>query len=128
PPPLARPSISPCLFLLFRRPPSSTLFPYTTLFRSCSARGSVPTVRAPLLASAPACSLATALAPPPPLAVGATAPRVGPQHRRSAGWIGRIPASSLLSRDRGGGRELASPSVAAGVNERSTMEGGGLWP
>src|SRR5437899_6768476 len=28
------PSISSFLFLMFRRPPSSTLFPYTTLFRS----------------------------------------------------------------------------------------------
>src|SRR5690606_41595607 len=29
-------SVWPCFFfLLFRRPPCSTLFPYTTLFRSC---------------------------------------------------------------------------------------------
>src|SRR5688572_32037746 len=26
---------------MIRRPPSSTLFPYTTLFRSCSARNSI---------------------------------------------------------------------------------------
>src|SRR5687768_18452864 len=25
-----------CLFLMLRRPPRSTLFPYTTLFRSCA--------------------------------------------------------------------------------------------
>src|SRR2546427_12711934 len=36
-------SISPFLFLFFfflmiRRPPRSTLFPYTTLFRSCQSR------------------------------------------------------------------------------------------
>src|SRR5437660_8968266 len=29
-------------FLLIRRPPSSTLFPYTTLFRSARARGGAP--------------------------------------------------------------------------------------
>src|SRR5205823_14184778 len=28
-----------CFFLLFRRPPISTLFPYTTLFRSSTGRG-----------------------------------------------------------------------------------------
>src|SRR3712207_8002718 len=33
-----------CLFffLMIRRPPRSTLFPYTTLFRSCSARARWP--------------------------------------------------------------------------------------
>src|SRR2546425_5733679 len=29
-------------FLMIRRPPRSTLFPYTTLFRSCTARGATP--------------------------------------------------------------------------------------
>src|SRR5688572_33436509 len=29
-------------FLLIRRPPRSTLFPYTTLFRSCCPRSSAP--------------------------------------------------------------------------------------
>src|SRR6266536_3584849 len=29
-------------FLMIRRPPRSTLFPYTTLFRSCSASGTRP--------------------------------------------------------------------------------------
>src|SRR5688572_32741393 len=36
------------LFLMMRRPTRSTLFPYTTLFRSCAARsprGSAPAVR-----------------------------------------------------------------------------------
>src|SRR3712207_8204505 len=28
-----------CFFLMIRRPPRSTLFPYTTLFRSCSLVG-----------------------------------------------------------------------------------------
>src|SRR3712207_4602734 len=29
----------PAFFLMIRRPPRSTLFPYTTLFRSCARRG-----------------------------------------------------------------------------------------
>src|SRR4029079_19819421 len=37
------PLICVCVFLLMRRPPRSTLFPYTTLFRS--RRGGVPPVR-----------------------------------------------------------------------------------
>src|SRR2546425_13104797 len=32
-------------FLMIRRPPRSTLFPYTTLFRSCPIVGSAPTLR-----------------------------------------------------------------------------------
>src|SRR5256885_7331571 len=32
-------------FLMIRRPPRSTLFPYTTLFRSHSSLGAVPAVR-----------------------------------------------------------------------------------
>src|ERR1039458_5251311 len=31
---LIRRRIEPCFFLMIRRPPRSTLFPYTTLFRS----------------------------------------------------------------------------------------------
>src|SRR3712207_8036462 len=31
-----------CFFLMIRRPPRSTLFPYTTLFRSCSHTGVTP--------------------------------------------------------------------------------------
>src|SRR3989442_13601831 len=40
---------SPCFFffLMIRRPPRSTLFPYTTLFRSCSSRRCSGTSRAP---------------------------------------------------------------------------------
>src|SRR3989338_2209830 len=30
--------VCPLFFLMIRRPPRSTLFPYTTLFRSCSVR------------------------------------------------------------------------------------------
>src|ERR1043165_8967507 len=33
-------SCSPCFFLMIRRPPRSTLFPYTTLFRSTEGIGS----------------------------------------------------------------------------------------
>src|SRR3712207_7341730 len=32
-------------FLMIRRPPRSTLFPYTTLFRSASVKGGVPMER-----------------------------------------------------------------------------------
>src|SRR5205085_11218732 len=32
-------------FLLLRRPPTSTLFPYTTLFRSCFIPSTVPSLR-----------------------------------------------------------------------------------
>src|SRR6266516_6915043 len=32
-------------FLMIRRPPRSTLFPYTTLFRSPTAPGSIPRLR-----------------------------------------------------------------------------------
>src|SRR3712207_399412 len=36
----SRPNIGCRLFfLMIRRPPRSTLFPYTTLFRSCAGRG-----------------------------------------------------------------------------------------
>src|SRR6201990_3715216 len=34
----APPSVCFCFFLMIRRPPRSTLFPYTTLFRSGTAR------------------------------------------------------------------------------------------
>src|SRR6266699_4034845 len=34
-------------FLMIRRPPRSTLFPYTTLFRSARRRGGLVSVRAP---------------------------------------------------------------------------------
>src|SRR2546425_4297023 len=35
---------SPFFFLMIRRPPRSTLFPYTTLFRSLAGTGIVPAV------------------------------------------------------------------------------------
>src|SRR5438034_8185928 len=41
-------------FLMLRRPPRSTLFPYTTLFRSCSRARTPQTSRRS--ASAPSCS------------------------------------------------------------------------
>src|SRR5256885_12936702 len=41
-------------FLMIRRPPRSTLFPYTTLFRSCRRRSARGSCRRP--ASRPACS------------------------------------------------------------------------
>src|SRR5438034_10974492 len=40
-------------FLMIRRPPRSTLFPYTTLFRSLSAHSSLPGVEHPHVPLAP---------------------------------------------------------------------------
>src|SRR5262249_62372580 len=36
------PSLSFFFFLMIRRPPRSTLFPYTTLFRSCAGTAALP--------------------------------------------------------------------------------------
>src|SRR3989337_3383869 len=47
-------AVSGFFFLMIRRPPRSTLFPYTTLFRSCSTRDA---------SSSPSIS---ACPPPPP--------------------------------------------------------------
>src|SRR3712207_7146645 len=40
-------------FLMIRRPPRSTLFPYTTLFRSLYGQGMAPTERAQSLSDGP---------------------------------------------------------------------------
>src|SRR5215475_6797567 len=40
--PLGSPAPSPLFFLMIRRPPRSTLFPYTTLFRSAQWLGQPP--------------------------------------------------------------------------------------
>src|SRR5207253_11342076 len=51
----ALPSTYPCFFSILRRPPRSTLFPYTTLFRSCvadDANRCLPTTSITALASA----------------------------------------------------------------------------
>src|SRR5438477_8742239 len=53
--------VSPFLFLMVRRPPSSTLFPYTTLFRSrprSARRPETAAVPVPRHSSAPGCSRA----------------------------------------------------------------------
>src|SRR3989442_10946341 len=41
---IRRPFLPACFFLMIRRPPRSTLFPYTTLFRSHGQVGQVGTV------------------------------------------------------------------------------------
>src|SRR5215467_15318855 len=43
----ASPPSSPFFFLMIRRPPRSTLFPYTTLFRSRPPRAFCPSRRTP---------------------------------------------------------------------------------
>src|SRR3712207_8839301 len=48
-----------CFFLMIRRPPRSTLFPYTTLFRSPGPHRPAPPARAPPSAPVRACT------PPP---------------------------------------------------------------
>src|SRR3712207_8060548 len=40
-----------CFFLMIRRPPRSTLFPYTTLFRSFARSSSQTAVRSPFASS-----------------------------------------------------------------------------
>src|SRR2546426_10220513 len=56
---------------MIRRPPRSTLFPYTTLFRSHSATGSGGHVTSRLTPTALACSRATTkVRPPPAIALG----------------------------------------------------------
>src|SRR5689334_24095677 len=44
---------------MIRRPPRSTLFPYTTLFRSPTLAARVPTVRSSTNSSPASCSLST---------------------------------------------------------------------
>src|SRR6266498_5670065 len=85
-------------FLMIRRPPRSTLFPYTTLFRSCD-----PDRRRPPLSTVSGPSSP----PPAPLAATADVPRVpspgtprrGRPCRRSAGpaRAGRRGGSSSCS-------------------------------
>src|SRR5690348_18430825 len=60
--------ISPFFFLMLRRPPRSTLFPYTTLFRSGSAS-----------------STRISCWPSPPCPLGVPGARADDQHRRGHG-------------------------------------------
>src|SRR2546429_7154948 len=62
-------------FLMIRRPPRSTLFPYTTLFRSRTAG---------FFGSVPAGALAAAFAAPPASAAGNAALPGGETSRNSA--------------------------------------------
>src|SRR5256885_9842156 len=85
-------------FLMIRRPPRSTLFPYTTLFRSCPCR------RASLARRAGgAC-------PADPVPFPALLPGRGGRHsapvaaRRPAAACGEAPPRDALAGDRGGFR------------------------
>src|SRR2546430_17683056 len=81
-------------FLMIRRPPRSTLFPYTTLFRSRAAAGSRP---------------GPAAAPVPPAGGRGLTPRSfrrgGPRGRRGVEADGRGGRGLLL----GGGRGAPVP-------------------
>src|SRR2546422_4291101 len=65
-------------FLMIRRPPRSTLFPYTTLFRSLGARaGGARACEQPEPIFAPRCARLSA-----PLADGEQSCRAGPERRQ----------------------------------------------
>src|SRR5438093_11730743 len=68
-------------FLLIRRPPRSTLFPYTTLFRSCPARDVAASTAA---AAAPARTRAGALT-------------ASPGARAAASWCGDLRSEEHTS-------------------------------
>src|SRR6266704_5296453 len=70
-------------FLMIRRPPRSTLFPYTTLFRSDATRGVRPMTLSPFAAF-----LGDALAGADPALVAHLAP--GPGTRRWRGTMRRV--------------------------------------
>src|SRR5258708_12912865 len=56
---------------MIRRPPRSTLFPYTTLFRSCWHRADQPPRRSPFAPAALRRQLPVLVIVPPVLAIGA---------------------------------------------------------
>src|SRR5438477_8343431 len=70
---------SPLFFLCLRRPPSSTLFPYTTLFRSQYSLASPPGCRSRRRAEVGHSPLTPLLPPPPPPATSGRQP--GTPHR-----------------------------------------------
>src|SRR3712207_7154702 len=70
-------------FLMIRRPPRSTLFPYTTLFRSCSPRSARPCPARRRAAPRASRRAPTACGGPRPLGGGSRGPRRAP--RRAPG-------------------------------------------
>src|SRR6267142_3625130 len=87
-------------FLMIRRPPRSTLFPYTTLFRS---RGGLARRRSPRGADRPRVR-------------GAIAERVTPRAaaRRGRARAGCHPIARGCGRDQGGLRARASRGASGG--------------
>src|SRR3712207_7098763 len=77
-----------CFFLMIRRPPRSTLFPYTTLFRSCSA-------------SCERAATRTRTSPLPVVACASSTPGRASRSRRTASmapWRSEEHTSELQSR------------------------------
>src|SRR2546425_7891672 len=71
---------------MIRRPPRSTLFPYTTLFRSCLA-GCIPAAH---------CPRGPALRPRPPGRSGPSGPWVCPGGRRSEEHTSELQSLAYL--------------------------------
>src|SRR2546430_12189221 len=97
---------------MIRRPPRSTLFPYTTLFRSASAALSVRIERAHWRRAATACSRPTS---------------------RSAAFGGRytvtiVPASAGRGLARGAGLQANAAPAIPHASRRATVASGTLIP
>src|SRR6266513_1732773 len=86
-------------FLMIRRPPRSTLFPYTTLFRSAPARPTGPLHSAPGQARGGAVRFVGGPAPPVewPVPGRTAAPRTERPRRPREGWSGRSTSLEAAS-------------------------------
>src|SRR3712207_7080101 len=80
-----------CFFLMIRRPPRSTLFPYTTLFRSWPAHRTPRSDDAPCRASVRTCPLSS----PPPRML-AWSPRRSSQPPRSEEHTSELQSRQYL--------------------------------
>src|SRR6266550_4598317 len=100
-------SIPFIFFLMIRRPPRSTLFPYTTLFRSRGRPGGSPR---PCLPPAPGCARS---APPARASAAAAAARAAARAREAAS-APRAKLRSWPARSRVGG---ASTSILLEVEK-----------
>src|SRR3712207_6602818 len=103
---------------MIRRPPRSTLFPYTTLFRSLLSPDIIPAVSV----SFPE-TLSAALSPPPfrPLPIAASPFLAFPSER-----LGR-PSRPPRLQDDGRGWALPRPPALRGVRGAWVRRGGRAW-
>src|SRR5205085_10357732 len=95
------------LSIMLPPPPSSTLFPYTTLFRSRERESKTAPPRAPLPAAAPRSPAAPASGVPAPRPAAAP-PGATPPLPRPV--LGRMPLSTLYTRSEEHTSELQSQS------------------